>query len=79
MLGAHVPVVICMGRDKPRRSGPGHVPVDDRDQTREGWERKGGAFVHRTSAERSIAALRRLGFTRERPAAFPGTRGPEEG
>ena len=49
MLGAHVPVVTCMSRDKPRWSGPGHVLVDDRASAREGWERKGGASVHHVS------------------------------
>ena len=44
---------------------------------REGWEKKGGAFVQPLSAERSIAVLRRLSFTGERPAALSGTRGPE--
>jgi hypothetical protein len=36
--------------------------VDDRAIAREGWERKGGRFVHHVSAECSIAALRELGF-----------------
>ena len=74
MLGAHVPIVTCMSRDKPRWSGPRHVLVDDRASAREGWERKGGAFVHHTSAERSIAELRRLGFTGERLSAPTGSR-----
>ncbi len=67
--GAHVPIIFCMSRDKPRWSGPGRVRVDDRASARGGWERKGGAFVHHTSAERSIAAPRRLGFTGERLSA----------
>ena len=62
MLGAHVPVITCMSRDKPRWSGPGHVLVDDRASARDRWERKGGTFVHHVSAERSIEALRDLGF-----------------
>lgn len=65
MLGAHVPVITCMSRDKWRYSGPGHVLVDDRPSIREGWERAGGTFIHHVSAERTIAALRRLGFTGE--------------
>ena len=77
MLGAHVPAVTCMSRDKPRWSGPGRVLVDDRASAREGWERRGGAFVHHTAAERSIAALRRLGFAGERPATPPDMQGPE--
>ena len=67
MLGAHVPVITCMSRDKPRWSGPGRVLVDDRAPAREGWERKGGAFVHHLSAERSIAVLRSLGFDGRQP------------
>jgi hypothetical protein len=62
MLGAHVPVITCMSREKPRWSAPGHVLVDDRASAREGWERRGGHFVHHLSAEHSIAALRELGF-----------------
>ena len=37
----------------------------------EGWERAGGTFIHHVAAARSIAALRRLGFTGE-PRAPPG-------
>jgi hypothetical protein len=66
MLGAHVPVVTCMTREKPRWSGPGHVLVDDRASTRDGWKKKEGVFVHHVSAEQSIAALRQLGLTGER-------------
>jgi hypothetical protein len=62
MLGAHVPIITCMSRDKPKWSGPGRVLVDDRAVARDGWERKGGRFVHHVSAERSVAALRELGF-----------------
>jgi hypothetical protein len=41
VLGAQVPVITCMSRDKPHWSGPGHVLVDDRASAWEGWERKG--------------------------------------
>ena len=64
MLGKDVRVITCMSRDKHRYSGPGHVLVDDRADLREAWERAGGAFVHHTSADRSIAALEALGFVR---------------
>ena len=63
MLGAHVPVITCMSRDKPRHAGPGHVLVDDRASARAGWETAGGLFIHHTDADRSIVALRALGFT----------------
>lgn len=79
MLGAHVPVITCMSRDKPRWSGPGRVLVDDRASTRDGWEAKGGVFVHHVSAEASVAALRRLGFTGEDPKAGPPGPGGTEG
>ncbi len=62
VLGADVPVITCMSRDKPRWSGPGHILVDDRVSAREGWERRGGRFVHHVSAERSIALLQELGI-----------------
>ena len=68
MLRAHVPVITCMSKEKPRWSQRGHVLVDDRAFAREGWEAKGGTFVHHVSAERSIAALRKLGFSGEGPA-----------
>lgn len=69
VLGAHVPVITCMSREKPRWSGPGHVLVDDRASAREGWERKGGTFVHHVSARHTIAALRDLGIAEKRSAA----------
>lgn len=71
MLGADVPIITCMSRDKHNYSGPGHVLVDDRASTREAWERAGGTFIHHVSADRSIAALRQLGFG-EMAEASPG-------
>ena len=71
MLGAHVPVVTCMSRDKPRWSGPGRVLVDDRASARQGWEAKGGRFVHHRDAARSIAALQALGFRHPETAPAP--------
>ena len=65
MLGADVPVITCMTRDKPRYSAPGHVLVDDQLTARDGWERRGGIFIHHIDADHTIAALAALGF---RPA-----------
>jgi hypothetical protein len=62
MLGADVPVITCMTREKHRFSGPGHVLVDDRAGTRVPWEAAGGTFILHTQAARSIAELKRLGF-----------------
>ena len=69
MLGGNVPLITCLSRDKPRYSRQGHVLVDDRARARAGWERKGGTFVHHTSAGSSIAALIDLGFADRRPAS----------
>lgn len=71
VLGADVPVVACLSRDKHLWSGPGHVLVDDRIDLRDRWEAAGGTFVHHTTAAASIAALRALGFG-DRPAATGG-------
>ena len=62
MLGADVPVITCMTREKHRFSGPGHVLVDDRAGTRDPWEAAGGIFILHTQAARSIAELKLLGF-----------------
>lgn len=62
VLGADVPIITCMSREKHRYSGPGHVLVDDRERTRESWERAGGTFIHHVNAAQSIAALKALGF-----------------
>jgi hypothetical protein len=59
MLGADVPVITCMSRDKPKWSAPGHVLIDDRLSLRDGWGRAGGIFIHHIDAERSIAELQR--------------------
>lgn len=62
MLGADVPVITCMARDKARYGGPGTVLVDDRAKARAPWEAAGGTFILHTSAADSIAALAALGF-----------------
>ena len=72
MLGAHVPVITCMSRDKPRHAGPGDVLVDDRADARAGWEAAGGTFVHHRHAEGTIAALRALGYA-DADAGAPGS------
>ncbi len=62
MLGADVPVITCMARDKARHATHGAVLVDDREKARKPWEAAGGHFVlHRNAAE-SIAELTKLGF-----------------
>nr|WP_209988844.1 hypothetical protein [Azospirillum picis] len=62
MLGAHVPVITCMARDKARYATPGSVLVDDREKARAPWEAAGGHFILHRSAAGSIAELVALGF-----------------
>jgi hypothetical protein len=62
MLGRRVRIITCMSRDKHRYAGPGHFLVDDRESIRDSWERAGGIFILHVNAERSIAALKKLGF-----------------
>lgn len=61
-LGADVPVITCLARDKPRHGGPGTLLVDDRETARAPWEAAGGTFIRHHSAAESIAALTALGF-----------------
>lgn len=62
MLGAEVPVITCMARDKARYASPGAILVDDREKARNPWEAAGGRFILHRSAEESIAELAKLGF-----------------
>lgn len=65
-LGAHVPVITCMSREKPARAAAvtpaGNTPilVDDRERQREPWVQMGGIFIHHRSATESIDRLREL-------------------
>jgi hypothetical protein len=67
-LGADVPVVCCLTRDKGKRAAellaPGEtmVLVDDRLKVQPYWEDAGGRFVLHTASEASVAALQELGF-----------------
>ncbi|MCW2245625.1 hypothetical protein M2352_001216 [Azospirillum fermentarium] len=61
-LGADVPVITCMARDKHCHAVAGAVLVDDREKARPPWEGAGGAFIRHTDAASTIAALRRMGF-----------------
>jgi hypothetical protein len=67
-LGADVPVVCCLSRDKglvaARLLAPGEtmVLVDDRLKVQALWEDAGGRFVLHTSAAASVEALQQMGF-----------------
>jgi hypothetical protein len=62
MLGAEVPVITCMAREKARYASPGAILVDDREKARDPWEAAGGCFILHRNAADSIAELARLGF-----------------
>ena len=61
-LGPHVPVIVCLARDKGKYGGADTVLVDDMEKNAHGWQSAGGTFVRHTNAATSIAELRRLGF-----------------
>lgn len=61
-LGADVPVIVCMARDKGNFCRAGDVLVDDMLKNRDGWVKAGGTFVLHTSASASIAELQKLGY-----------------
>ncbi len=67
-LGADVPVITCMSREKAERAreaapeGTTLVLVDDRQSVGERWEAAGNIFILHRSARESIAALSALGF-----------------
>lgn len=61
-LGPHVPVIVCLARDKGKYGGANAVLVDDMEKNAPGWRSAGGVFVRHTAAAASIAELRRLGF-----------------
>jgi hypothetical protein len=60
MLGADVPVITCMARDKHKYARAGSVLIDDREKARAEWERVGGVFILHTSAESSLRQLNEL-------------------
>jgi hypothetical protein len=55
-------MIACMAREKRMHMKPGDVLVDDFVKFKDLWEEAGGIFIHHTSAERSIAELRRIGL-----------------
>jgi len=67
-LGASVPVLCCLSREKGQRAAeslePGEtmVLVDDRLKVQPGWDAAGGRFILHLSAASSIAALKELGL-----------------
>jgi hypothetical protein len=57
--------IVTLARTKHEHCKSGDVLVDDRPKYRDLWESAGGIWVTHTSAERSIAELRRLGVLDE--------------
>ena len=56
-LGTYVPLHICESRDKSTVCQPGDVLIDDQPKYHDAWTRRGGLFIHHTTAERTIARL----------------------
>lgn len=57
-----VNVITCWSRNKHYESKNNHVLIDDRLSLREDWENNGGIFIHHTSSEKTIQALREGGI-----------------
>lgn len=57
-----VQVITTLARKKSTYCEPGDVLVDDQDKYAEAWEEAGGIFIHHSSAEESIRALRANGI-----------------
>jgi hypothetical protein len=57
-----VNVITCWSRNKHYESKNNHVLIDDRLSLREDWENNGGIFIHHTSSEKTIQALRERGI-----------------
>jgi hypothetical protein len=57
-----VPVITTSAALKREHCHPGDVLVDDRDQHRKLWEDAGGHFIHHSSAQASIEALKAAGY-----------------
>jgi hypothetical protein len=62
-LGAHVPVVTCYTRDKPKHmNSPGDILIDDMTKNITRWEEAGGVGIHHTDAQLTINRLVELGY-----------------
>jgi hypothetical protein len=55
-------MIVCMAREKSMHMKPGDVLVDDYVKYKDLWEDAGGIFIHHTSADKTIAELRRIGL-----------------
>jgi hypothetical protein len=61
------PIICCLARDKAKHARAGDILIDDTLKYRHLWEEADGLFIHHTSAEESLAALKAL-----RPDLLPG-------
>ncbi len=64
MLGAGVPVITCMSREKARYAAPGHV-WSMIAKPRGAMGKAGGIFIHHRDAGHTIDALTSLGIAPE--------------
>ncbi|MBL7951758.1 MAG: hypothetical protein JNM62_08555 [Flavobacteriales bacterium] len=57
-----VEVITTLARNKYTYCSPDDVLVDDQERYAEAWENAGGIFILHTDAQRSLAAVRKLGL-----------------
>lgn len=62
LFGPQVPVICCKSKDKSLHMSAGDVIIDDWDKYRHLWVARGGVWVTHTSADDSIAQLKKLGL-----------------
>jgi hypothetical protein len=58
-LGAHVPVITCLSKDKPEYATPGAILIDDRAKLGPAWEARGGHFIHHVEIGRTLTELQK--------------------
>jgi aryl-alcohol dehydrogenase-like predicted oxidoreductase len=85
----HLAVITCMSRDKHKwcsgavqaasnESAPPPLLIDDRAKNCEQWRAAGGVAIQHTSADSTIAELRRIGFSDTRIAGTAASAAVEE-
>jgi hypothetical protein len=53
-------IIVCLSRNKRDHANPGDVLVDDLLKYKHLWEEMGGVFVHHTSFDTTVAALKEI-------------------
>jgi len=61
-----IDVITCWKRNKHMESGRNCVLIDDNEELREDWEKKGGVFVWHRNIEGTLKELRKLGILKKK-------------